>query len=86
MSRLAQWLVALLGFAVVGQQSRAAEIVIDTPMSPPACALLERELLKANKIACQEFFQRYFDDRGYLECVERWGGDAGRFYPLHTPP
>ena len=24
-----------------------------------------------------EFFDRYFDDRGYLECVERWGGDDG---------
>ena len=22
-------------------------------------------------------FARYFDDRGYLECVERWGGDDG---------
>ncbi|HLQ43618.1 MAG TPA: hypothetical protein VK137_02730, partial [Planctomycetaceae bacterium] len=52
-------------------------IHIDTPMSPPAWALLERELLKANTIACQEFFQRYFDERGYLECVERWGGDDG---------
>ena len=27
--------------------------------------------------ACEEFFRRYFDDRGYLECVERWGGDDG---------
>ena len=24
-----------------------------------------------------EFFNRYFDDRGYLECVDRWGGDDG---------
>lgn len=55
----------------------AAEVVLDAPMSPPVWALLERELLKANAIACQEFFQRYFDDRGFLECVERWGGDDG---------
>jgi hypothetical protein len=46
-------------------------------MSPPVWALLERELLRANVRACQEFFARYFDDRGYLECVERWGGDDG---------
>ena len=26
--------------------------------------------------ACEEFLP-YFDDRGYLECVERWGGDDG---------
>ena len=24
-----------------------------------------------------QFFDRYFDDRGYLLCVERWGGDDG---------
>jgi hypothetical protein len=39
--------------------------------------LLERELLKANTVACQEFFDTYFDERGYLMCVERWGGDDG---------
>ena len=26
---------------------------------------------------CAEFFDRYFDEAGYLECVERWGGDDG---------
>src|SRR5207244_13327678 len=50
---------------------------IDTPMTPPEWALLERELLRAHLPACREFFQRYFDERGYLECVERWGGDDG---------
>ena len=50
---------------------------LETPMAPPAWALLERELLRANARACEEFFARYFDDRGYLECVERWGGDDG---------
>lgn len=59
--------------------SSAAEAVlsIDSPMPPPAWAVLERELLRANERACEEFFERYFDDRGYLECVERWGGDDG---------
>lgn len=52
-------------------------LTIDTPMPPPTWALLERELLEANTQACREFFDRYFDDRGYLECVERWGGDDG---------
>ena len=61
------------------EPAEAAEtsIHVDTPMPPPAWALLERELLEANTQACQEFFARYFDDRGYLECVERWGGDDG---------
>jgi hypothetical protein len=54
-----------------------AVVRVETPMTPPAWALLERELLRAQTIACREFFDRYFDDRGFLECVERWGGDDG---------
>ncbi|MBI2824182.1 MAG: hypothetical protein HYX69_05805 [Planctomycetia bacterium] len=46
-------------------------------MPPPEWALLERELLRANAAACEEFYDRYFDERGYLLCVERWGGDDG---------
>lgn len=52
-------------------------IRITQPMAPPAWALMERELLKANEAACKEFFARYFDSRGWLLCVERWGGDDG---------
>jgi hypothetical protein len=60
--------------------STAAEpavLNVQAPMSPPAWALLEREVLKASGAACQEFFDKYFDERGYLMCVERWGGDDG---------
>ncbi|MBM83123.1 MAG: hypothetical protein CMJ78_21385 [Planctomycetaceae bacterium] len=46
-------------------------------MAPPNWAVLERELIRANSAACEEFFKRYFDERGYLMCVERWGGDDG---------
>ncbi|MFO0867989.1 MAG: hypothetical protein U0935_03500 [Pirellulales bacterium] len=52
-------------------------VVISTPLSPPHWALLERELLRQNAAACREFYQRYFDERGWLQCVERWGGDDG---------
>ncbi len=52
-------------------------IKINTPLAPPAWALLERELLRANAAACEEFFKKYFDERGFLLCVERWGGDDG---------
>ena len=54
-----------------------ATLHIRTPMTPPGWALMERELLKANTAACREFYQKYFDERGFLKCVERWGGDDG---------
>ena len=57
--------------------TRGSAVSIDTPMVPPAWALMERELIKAQTQACQEFFQHYFDERGYLLCVPRWGGDDG---------
>src|SRR5258705_9851962 len=58
-------------------QAAAADLIIKSPMTPPAWALLERELLRANTAACEEFFHKYFDERGFLLCVERWGGDDG---------
>ncbi len=50
---------------------------LDQPMSPPTWALLERELLRTHTDACREFFEKYFDERGFLLCVERWGGNDG---------
>jgi hypothetical protein len=65
-------------FAAVGVQAADdSPLVVDSPMPPPEWALLERELLRANTVACEEYFGRYFDDRGWLLCVERWGGDDG---------
>ncbi|MDB5454549.1 MAG: hypothetical protein JWP92_134 [Caulobacter sp.] len=55
----------------------AATLEIKTPMPPPDWALLERELLKANAEACEVFFARYFDDRGFLLAMERWGANDG---------
>jgi len=70
---------ASLAVGLLVQPSSAAEplIRINTPLPPPAWALLERELLKANAAACEEFYAKYFDERGFLLCVERWGGDDG---------
>ena len=56
---------------------REAVMHIETPLAPPTWALLERELLKAQSQACQAFFNHYFDERGYLLCVPRWGGNDG---------
>ena len=50
---------------------------IDTPMDPPRWAVLERRLLAENVPACREFFAKYFDTRGSLQCVVRWGANDG---------
>ncbi|MEQ8786349.1 MAG: hypothetical protein RIC55_08615 [Pirellulaceae bacterium] len=80
MRRLGLCFLLILTASAFRSQSLSAEeavIEIDAPLPPPAWALLERELLRANAAACRKFFERYFDERGYLLCVERWGGDDG---------
>jgi hypothetical protein len=67
-------LAALLPVAAFAQ---SAVIDVKTPMRPPEWALLERELFRANTAACEEFFNRYFDERGYLLAFVRWGSNDG---------
>ena len=55
----------------------ADPLVIDTPMTPPAWARLERRLLAENTPACREFFAKYYDARGYLQATLRWGANDG---------
>jgi hypothetical protein len=55
----------------------AAPIVVDTPMPAPSWAVLERRLLAENVPACREFFRKYYDDRGYIQCFLRWGANDG---------
>ena len=56
---------------------RSTTLDVDSPMTPPQWALLQRALLRDEALACQAFFEHYFDERGYLLCVPRWGGDDG---------
>jgi hypothetical protein len=46
---------------------------INKTTSPPAWALLERELLKQSSLACDRFANKYLDARGYLLHTPRWG-------------
>src|SRR5207237_1595329 len=52
-------------------------IRIDTRMEAPRWAVLERQLLADNVPACREFFTKYFDRRGHLQCFVRWGANDG---------
>lgn len=38
---------------------------------------MERALMTSVTDACIAFYSKYFDERGYLLCVPRWGGDDG---------
>ena len=77
MSKLAVVLFCgLVLFPQVAARNLAAaevNVSIEKPMPPPAWALLERELLRANSRAVQAFADKYVDERGYLEHVARWG-------------
>ena len=52
-------------------------ITVSEPMAPPRWALLERHLIDSIAEACRVFYDRYFDEQGYLECVARWGALDG---------
>src|SRR5688500_7869061 len=52
-------------------------IPIKTPMAAPDWAKLERQLLAEQGPACREFFDKYFDVKGYLQCFVRWGANDG---------
>jgi hypothetical protein len=74
-------LLSFSAFVLVAPQlterEAGAPLHIDSPMRPPRWAILERQLLAANVPACREFFDKYFDDRGYLQCFVRWGANDG---------
>ncbi len=63
----------IMSLLLVPALAAGATLVVDTPMAPPAWALLERELLRANSQACERFAARYLDNRGYLLHTPRWG-------------
>lgn len=78
MTRIPFVLAVLLTVLEVHQGlAQPKAVVVATPLSPPTWALLQRQLLDANAKACREFYGKYFDERGWLLCVERWGGDDG---------
>src|SRR3989337_4590298 len=77
MTRIVTLVVAVAtGFSLLQPQPTPTP-PIDTPMPAPAWATLERRLLADNVPACQEFYAKYYDSRGYLQCFIRWGANDG---------
>src|SRR5947209_2526200 len=75
---------ALAAGALVSPRAVAAVTAADfpilearTPVAPPEWALLERAVLDPHLPDFEAFFDRYFDERGFLLEHERWGGDDG---------
>ncbi|MFT4090174.1 MAG: hypothetical protein QM645_05540 [Asticcacaulis sp.] len=50
---------------------------VSTPMAAPEWALLQRKALRMQSEAVEAFYDRYFDERGYFLCFERWGANDG---------
>ncbi|MCI0460414.1 MAG: hypothetical protein L0Z62_25965 [Gemmataceae bacterium] len=67
----------LLGSSAGQHAAGNVSVRIDSPMQPPRWAELQRKLLDENLHACRAFFKKYFDERGYLKCVVRWGANDG---------
>jgi hypothetical protein len=77
---LASWTTAIvLAAAGVVSSGHAAEttIAVSTPMVAPEWAKLERRLLRESVPACREFAAKYYDARGEVRCVLRWGANDG---------
>lgn len=68
---------AALLLPAIGVLGAQPTIVLDDPVPPPAWALAERLLLESASQGTEEFADRFLDDRGFLKCVERWGGNDG---------
>src|SRR5262245_52787336 len=80
MKRVARPLIASLVVCAAGVALRSEgphSILIDTPMTAPPWARLERQVLTDSLPACLEFYRKYYDDKGRVQCVLRWGADDG---------
>jgi hypothetical protein len=65
-------------FFILKSNSNAQDLIrITTPLAPPQWALLERQALDANSNAISEFYNHFYDARGYYLHVPRWGALDG---------
>src|SRR4051794_38640125 len=70
-------LPSLFCSALIGAAEPQPSMTISTRMPAPEWAKLERQLLAEQLAPCREFYARYFDERGCLQCFVRWGANDG---------
>jgi hypothetical protein len=80
MQKLAILIVMLMAYPVCVSADQLAEnlpesapaVTVSRTMTPPRWALNQRLLLRENTRALRRFYRKYWDERGYLKCLERW--------------
>ncbi|MCC6536285.1 MAG: hypothetical protein IT162_01965 [Bryobacterales bacterium] len=77
-------LLPLLALAQTSTSRTEVTVHVKTPMAPPTWALLEREVLRYNSLAVEEFARKFVDHRGYLAHTPRWGTLDGPDDALET--
>jgi len=68
---------ALAIAAAAAPKSPGVVISVDTKMEAPPWAVLERRVLDTSAPAMTEFYHKYYDEKGSVQCVLRWGADDG---------
>ena len=63
--------------ATISSAATAHPISASKPGPPPEWALLQRQLLTMSAEACAAFYDRYFDESGYLLAYVRYGANDG---------
>lgn len=66
----------LFGVGLAATRAQTA-LKVDTKMPAPEWAKLERQLLADSVPVARAFVQKYYDDRGYIQCFVRWGANDG---------
>src|SRR5215510_8013866 len=67
----------LVGLIAFTSYSAPTQINVDSKMDPPGWALLERRVFQESAPAMVEFYRKYYDEQGRVQCVLRWGADDG---------
>jgi hypothetical protein len=70
-------IVPVVGLVPAPRAAAPVTVAVDSPMPAPAWATLERRLLAEHVPACREFYAKYYDHRGYVQCFLRWGANDG---------
>lgn len=75
--------IAILGFILTAgapgavQNPASVAVNVITKMDAPDWAVLERRVLDTAAPAMIEFYRKYYDENGNVQCVLRWGADDG---------